>query len=38
VTFEVEVEAKIGELTRTYIAVVRRNNPKDIPILQFYWN
>ncbi len=37
VTFEVEVEARIGELTRTYIAVVRRNNPKDIPILQFYW-
>jgi len=36
-TFEVEVEAKIGELTRTYIAVVRRNNQKDIPILQFYW-
>lgn len=37
VTFEVEVTARIGEFVRTYIAVIRRNNPRDLPILQFYW-
>jgi general secretion pathway protein K len=36
-TFQVEVEATIGEMTRNYIAIVRRNNQKDLPILQFYW-
>ncbi len=36
-TFEVEVEATLGEFKRTYIAIVRRNNAKDLPILQFYW-
>jgi hypothetical protein len=36
-TFRIEVEATIGEITRNYIAIVRRNNPNDLPILQFYW-
>lgn len=37
VTFEVEVEARLGDMTRNYVAVIRRNNQNDLPILQFYW-
>lgn len=37
VTFEVEVEAIIGDMSRKYVAIVRRNNPRDLPILQYYW-
>ena len=36
-TFEVTVNARIGNSRRTFVAIVRRNNPRDIPILQFSW-
>ncbi|MCX8107257.1 MAG: type II secretion system protein GspK [Verrucomicrobiae bacterium] len=36
-TFEVTVDAQIGNSRRTFVAVVRRNNPRDVPILQFSW-
>lgn len=36
-TFEVQVDARIGNYRRQYIAMLRRNNPRDIQILYFYW-
>lgn len=38
-TFEVEVEARIGEHVRRYVGVVRRNsnNPRDVQTLYFHW-
>lgn len=36
-TFQVEVTANIGNLQRKYIALLRRNQPQDVQILQFYW-
>lgn len=36
-TFEVQVTAELGRTRRTYTAVVRRNSPTDLPILQFGW-
>ncbi len=36
-TFEVEVTATIGDLQRQYVALLRRNQPQDVQILQFYW-
>jgi len=36
-TFEVEVTATLGDLRRDYIALLRRNQPQDVQILQFYW-
>lgn len=36
-TFEVTVDAEIAGYKRKYIAIVGRNNPRDIPILSFYW-
>ncbi len=36
-TFEVEVLAEIGGLRREYVALLRRNQPQDVQILQFYW-
>jgi len=36
-TFEVEVVATLGELQRHYVALLRRNQPQDVQILQFYW-
>ena len=36
-TFEITVVVQVGLSTRTYYALVRRNSPKDIPILQFHW-
>lgn len=35
-TFEVEVDAQIGESKKTYYAILGRNNPRDIQILSFY--
>jgi len=38
-TFEVLVEARIGEYKRRYVALVRRNatNPRDVQVLYFHW-
>jgi len=35
-TFEVQVEARIGNSTATYMAIIGRSNPRDIQILSFY--
>lgn len=36
-TFEVTVDAQIGNTRRTFVAIVRRNTPRDVPVLQFSW-
>lgn len=35
--FEARVEARIGNFHRTFIAVLRRNNPRDIQVQNMYW-
>jgi general secretion pathway protein K len=35
--FEVRVDAQIGSYKRQYVAVLRRNSPRDIQVLSFYW-
>jgi type II secretory pathway component PulK len=37
VVFEITVEAKIGNMKRTYVATVQRNNARDIRTLTMYW-
>jgi Type II secretion system (T2SS), protein K len=37
-TFEVEVDAQIGDTKQTFYAVLGRNNPKDVQVLSFYWS
>jgi type II secretory pathway component PulK len=36
-TFEVTVETRIGNSHRTFVALLRRNNARDVPVLQFSW-
>jgi hypothetical protein len=36
-TFEITVVVQVGMSTRTYFALVRRNTPRDIPILNLRW-
>ncbi len=36
-TFEVTVDTWIGNSRRTFVAIVRRNNARQIPVLQFSW-
>jgi general secretion pathway protein K len=36
-TFQVEVDARIGNYRRHFVALVKRNSARDIPILSFYW-
>ncbi|MBP7827535.1 MAG: general secretion pathway protein GspK [Verrucomicrobia bacterium] len=36
-TFEVTVEAEVNSYKRTFIAIVGRNSPRDVPVLSFYW-
>lgn len=36
-TFEIEVHVEIGQSRRTYLALVRRNGPKDVQILNMNW-
>ncbi len=36
-TFQVEVEAQIGSYKRQFVAILGRNNPKDVQVLTFYW-
>ena len=35
--FHVTVVARIGSFSRTYVAMLRKNNPRDIQVLSFYW-
>ena len=35
--FEATVQARIGNNTRTYVALLRRGSPRDIQILSLYW-
>ena len=35
--FEVQVDARIGNYTRQFVAVLGRANPRDVQILSFYW-
>ncbi len=36
-TFEVQVDAEIAGYKRQFIAILARNNPRDIQVLSFYW-
>jgi len=36
-TFEVQIDAQVGNYKRTFYATLGRNNPKDIQTLIFYW-
>ncbi len=36
-TFEVEITANAGGSTRTYYALLIRNNPRDVQVVNFYW-
>jgi hypothetical protein len=36
-TFEVTVDAEVGGYHRTFVAIVGRNSPRDLPVLSFYW-
>ena len=36
-TYEVTVQAQVGKLSRTLVAVISRASPKDIKILYTYW-
>jgi general secretion pathway protein K len=35
--FEVRVQAKIDNVQREYVALLRRSNPRDIQVLNMYW-
>lgn len=35
--FEVQVEVRIDRIRRKYVALLRRNNPREIQILNLYW-
>lgn len=36
-TFQVEVTAQVGLSKRTFYAIVVRNNPRDLQVVNFYW-
>jgi hypothetical protein len=36
-TFEVQVDAEVNGYRRQFIAIVGRNNPKDVQVLSLYW-
>ena len=36
-TFEVHVEAEVSGYKRQFIAILGRNNPRDVQVLSFYW-
>jgi general secretion pathway protein K len=35
--FEVHVKASVGSSSREYVAILRRNSPKDVQTLNLYW-
>jgi len=36
-TFQVQIDAQVGAAKRQFIAILGRNNPRDIQVLSFYW-
>jgi type II secretory pathway component PulK len=36
-TFQVEIDAKVAGSSRKFYAIVIRNNPRDIQVVNFYW-
>jgi general secretion pathway protein K len=36
-TFRVEIDAEVGGYHRKFVAVLGRNNPRDVQVLTFYW-
>ena len=36
-TFEVTVQAEVNSYHRTFVAVLGRNSPRDVQVLNFYW-
>jgi general secretion pathway protein K len=36
-TFEVTVTAQIGDYRREFVALLRRNSPRDVQVLYFHW-
>lgn len=36
-TFQVEINAQVGVSRRTFYAVVVRNSPRDLQVVNFYW-
>jgi general secretion pathway protein K len=36
-TFQVQIDARVGAAKRQFVAVLGRNNPRDIQVLSFYW-
>ena len=37
VVFETHVLVELGGDRREYVALLRRNNPRDVQVLTFYW-
>jgi type II secretory pathway component PulK len=37
-TFEIQVEARIGDDKRIFHAILGRNSPRDVQVLSFYWD
>jgi hypothetical protein len=35
--FEVNIDARAGDRTRKYVALLRRFNPRDIRVMYMYW-
>jgi general secretion pathway protein K len=36
-TFQVQIDAQVGAAKRQFIAILGRNNPRDVQVLSFYW-
>lgn len=36
--FEARIEARVDNQTRNFVAVLRRNSPRDVQLLSFYWH
>ena len=36
-TFQVQIDARVGNAKRQFIALLGRNNPRDVQVLSFYW-
>ena len=36
-TFQVTIDAQVNGYKRQFVALLRRNNPRDVQIMNFYW-
>lgn len=36
-TFRVEVEAQVGQYRRQFVALLARNSPRDVQVMNFFW-